>query len=114
MHKGVSIFVNDLSYDYIKENNIVKMMNFYKINQEKHIRNTEVLDKLCQESKGEFQAIRNSLDNIKSVENLSVRMKSIVEENRLRAKNLKTFYKTYQKSVPFIMSVIYPRSKEGN
>lgn len=73
-HKGLACFVNTLSYDYIKDVDLLKLESISAINNHKPIKKTAILDKLCKDSGGEFQAIRYSIDNVRSVENLSVRM----------------------------------------
>jgi hypothetical protein len=41
-------------------------------------------------------------------------MQKIVDENRKRAQNMKTFYSVFKKSNPFFIGVLYPRTKDGN
>jgi len=106
--------VNTLSYDYIKDIDLLKMETISSINHNKPIKKTQILDKLCKESRGEFQSIRYSLDNVRSIENLSVRMEKVVEENRRREANVKKFYSKYNKRNPFFIRILYPRTKGGN
>lgn len=58
--------------------------------------------------------IRYSLENVKSVSNLSARMMNFIEVNRQRTKNNKLFYNVFTEKNPFYFALVYPRTKEGN
>lgn len=51
-HKGLCCIVNTLSYDYIKDVDLLKIETISAINKHKPLKKTEVLDKLCKESGG--------------------------------------------------------------